>query len=54
MADNATYTISGGGGKVNISLSGKGTAAASPNLSASPPLVEFGNVTVGQKSAQPQ
>ena len=51
VANNATYTITGGGGKVNISLSGKGTATASPNLSASPPLVEFGNVTVGQKSA---
>ncbi len=54
-ADNATYTITGGGGKVNISLSGKGTAAASPNLSASPPLVEFGNVTCRpEKQPQPQ
>ena len=30
VTDNATYAITGGGGTVNISLSGKGTAARRP------------------------
>ena len=51
-ADNATLTISSSGAaSIVIALSGAGSAAASPSLSASPPLVTFGSVNVGQTSA---
>jgi hypothetical protein len=49
--DNATYIITGGGATINISLSGTGVAAASPNVSATPASLAFGNITVGQTSA---
>jgi hypothetical protein len=50
MTDSATYTMAGGGSTLNITLSGTGTSTASASLSASPALVAFGNVTVGQTS----
>jgi hypothetical protein len=50
-ADNATLTISSTGApNIVVSMSGTGTSAPSPSLSAAPPLVAFGNVTVGQTS----
>jgi hypothetical protein len=52
MTDSAIYTITGGGGTVSVSLSGKGTSTASANLSASPPLVAFGNVAVDHSDGQ--
>jgi len=51
-ADAATYTITGAGGvNVPIALSGTGVAVGVATLQASPPLLSFGNVTVGQTSA---
>lgn len=50
-ADNAAVTVSYTGGSSAVAVSGTGTAAATPSLSASPPLAAFGNVTVGQSSA---
>lgn len=50
-ADNATVTVSYTGGSAPVAVSGTGTAAATANLSASPPVAAFGNVTVGQSSS---
>ncbi len=50
IADSAVYAFTGGGASINVALSGTGTAAPTANLSASPPLVAFGNVTVGETS----
>jgi len=50
--DSGTITVSyAGGAPITINVAGTGTAAATPNLSASPPLVAFGSVNVGQSSA---
>ena len=50
-ADSASYTITGTGVNVSIALSGNGGAAPAANLQASPPVLSFGNITVGQTSA---
>lgn len=50
LADNPTYTITGGGATIPISLSGTGVAAAAASLSASPTSLAFGSVTVGATS----
>ena len=50
--DNATYTITGGGASIPIALSGTGVAAGAPSISASPPSLAFGNVTVNTTSAR--
>ena len=54
-ADNATLTFShSAGSPATVSMSGTGTIAASPSLTAAPPVAAFGNVTVGQTSAATQ
>ncbi|MCC6197434.1 MAG: choice-of-anchor D domain-containing protein, partial [Burkholderiales bacterium] len=50
-ADSASVTVSYTGGSGPIAVSGTGTTAATASLSASPPLVAFGSVTVGQSSS---
>jgi len=50
-ADSATLTVNSSGGSPVVSLSGTGTSAASPSLSAAPPIAAFGNVNVGQSSS---
>jgi len=50
-SDNATYTITGGGASIPISLSGTGTAPSAPSLSAAPTSLAFGSVQVGSSSA---
>jgi hypothetical protein len=51
-ADSASLTISSAGAAdIVVAMSGTGSAAPSASLSASPPLVAFGNVTAGQTSA---
>jgi hypothetical protein len=48
--DNATYTITGGGG-LSISLSGTGAATVTPaNLQIAPSTAGFGSITVGSSS----
>jgi hypothetical protein len=51
VTDNATYTITGGGSTIPISLSGTGVSAPAASLSASPTSLSFGNNTVGTTSA---
>lgn len=45
------YTITGTGINLAIALSGTGVAAGVASLQGSPPVLSFGNVTVGQTSA---
>ncbi len=47
VTDNATYTITGGGATMNVSLSGTGTVAAAPALTALPASLSFGSIAAG-------
>ena len=49
--DNPTYTITGGGATMPISLSGTGMAPQPASLQAAPTSLSFGNVTLGSASA---
>ena len=49
---NATYTITGGGSTMPISMSGTGSTSPSASLSATPSSVSFGSVAPGTSSIQ--
>jgi hypothetical protein len=52
VTDSATYTVTGGGATMSIALSGTGVAAPTPNVSASPLSLAFGDITVGKTSGK--
>lgn len=49
--DNTSYTISGGGKSIGITLSGNGAGAAVAALSATPATLSFGSITIGSTSS---
>jgi hypothetical protein len=51
IADNATYTITGGGSTLPVSMSGTGTPLPAASLSVSPGSLLFGTVTLGAASS---